>query len=542
VPISEDEKQVFYAFGTYDIRHGSHGGNFRRAIDTTDWTQIYPLGYLPMINPRIADQSLNTGVRGQLASWFYDLSTGYGHNKFDFFVNHSLNASMGPTSPTSFYYGSLADRLFTTNLDLSRPFNIGLAGPVNVAAGAEYRREGYQVFAGDPASYIDGGSLNQFGTAHATPGAQVFPGFRPSNAVDVSRSSSAIYVDTEGDVLPKLRLGLAGRYEHFSDFGNTQNGKITARYTPFHSVILRAAASTGFRAPALGQSWFSSVATNFIRNPSTGTVDPFEVWTAPVSSPIAVALGAKPLWPETSRNMSAGIVWSPVSNLEATFDFFHIDIKHRIVLSGNFNQAQVQPLLQPFGASGARFFTNAIDTRTNGYDLVVNSNQHALFAGRLDLSAAYSNNKTDILRIADTPPQLTGLGAVLFDRGEQRRTTCGQPRDNIRASESYTQSAFNVTLRQSRYGEFCSATIAPIDDQTYAAKWLADLDLSYSWGRYVFGIGAENLFDTFPDRNLRAGIPSGSAQVVGAGVLQYPNNSPFGFNGRFVYTRVDVRF
>ena len=542
VPISEDNKQIFYAFGTWDQRHGSHGGNFRRALDATDWVQIYPEGYLPLIEPRISDQSLNTGVRGELASWFYDASAGYGRNKFDFYVRHSLNASLGPTSPTSFYSGSLGDRLFTGNVDVSRPFNIGLAGPVNVAAGVEYRREGYQVFAGEPASYIDGGSLNQFGTAHATPGAQVFPGFRPSNAVDASRNSSAFYVDTEGDVLRKLRVGLAGRYENFSDFGGTQNGKVTVRYRPIHSLILRGAASTGFRAPALGQSWFSSVATNFIRNPVTNIVEPFEVWTAPVSSGIAVALGAKPLRPETSRNMSAGVVWSPFSNLEATFDFFHIDIKHRIVLSGNFNQAQVQPLLQPFGASGARFFTNAIDTKTNGYDLVLNSNQHALFSGRLDLSAAYSNNKTEILRIADTPPQLTGLGAVLFDRGEQRRTECGQPRDNLRAVESYTQSALSLTLRESRYGEFCSATINPVDDQTYGAKWLTDLDLSYAWGRYVFGIGAENLFDQFPDRNLKAGIPSGSAQVGSAGVFQYPINSPFGFNGRFVYTRVDIRF
>jgi iron complex outermembrane recepter protein len=211
------------------------------------------------------------------------------------------------------------------------------------------------------------------------------------------------------------------------------------------------------------------------------------------------------------------------------------------VLSGNFNQPQVQPLLAPFGASGARFFTNAIDTRTNGYDLVIN-HQRPLFSGRIDLSAAYSNNKTDIVHIADTPPQLTGLGAVLFDRGEQRRVQCGQPRDNTRVMESYNRGSWNATLRQSRYGEFCSATINPVDDQTYGAKWLADIDLSYTFGRYVFGIGAENLFDTFPDKNLKAGIPSGSAQVGSAGVFQYPINSPFGFNGRFVYSRVEIRF
>jgi iron complex outermembrane recepter protein len=542
LPVSDDGKHILYGFATYDLRHGSHGGNFRRAIDATDWPQIYPMGYLPLIEPRIADQAVNGGIRGQLGGWFYDLDTGYGHNKFDFYVRHSLNASLGPTNnQTSFYAGSLADRLYTTNLDLSRAFNVGLHGPLNVAAGVEYRNEGYQVMAGEPASYIDGGSLNQFGTAHAAPGAQVFPGFRPSNEVDTSRNSKAVYADLEGDLLDQLRLGVAGRYENFSDFGSTTNGKVTVRYTPMRPLILRAAASTGFRAPALGQSWFSSVATNFIRNPVTNNVEPFEVWTAPVSSPIAVALGAQPLRPETSRNLSAGFVLQPLSNLEFTADYFHIDIKHRIVLSGNFNQPQVQPLLAPFGASGARFFTNAIDTRTNGYDLVLNHNR-SLMSGRLDLSAAYTNNKTDITHIDPTPSQLTGLGAVLFDRGEQRRTECGQPKDNVRLLEGYSQGPLNVTLRESRYGDYCSATIVPVDDQVYGAKWLADLDFSYQWGRYLFGVGVENLFDTFPDKNLRAGTPSGSAQVGGAGVFQYPGNSPFGMNGRFVYSRVTMRF
>jgi iron complex outermembrane receptor protein len=108
--------------------------------------------------------------------------------------------------------------------------------------------------------------------------------------------------------------------------------------------------------------------------------------------------------------------------------------------------------------------------------------------------------------------------------------------------ESYSQGPWNLTSRQSRYGDFCSATIAVIDDQVYSAKWLTDLDLSYRFGKYTFGVGAENLFDQFPDKNLRAGTPSGSAQVGGAGVFLYPNNSPFGFNGRFVYTRVGVTF
>jgi iron complex outermembrane recepter protein len=543
LPISEDGKHVFYSFSTYDLRHGSHGGNFRRAIDTTDWPQIYPLGFLPLIEPRIQDYALNAGVRGELAKWFYDAGAGYGRNRFDFYVTHSLNVSLGPAIPpnqTSFYAGSLGNKQYRVNLDLSRGFNAGLAGPLNVAAGVEYRRDGYQVVAGEPASYVDGGSLNQFGTGRGTPGSQVFPGFRPDNAVDVSRNNKAVYVDTEGDVLPRLRIGIAGRYEDYSDFGNTTNGKLTLRYTPARPFIVRAAASTGFRAPSLGQSYFSAVSTNFLRDAS-GNVVPFQVWTAPVNSPIAKALGAEPLRPETSRNYSGGVVWQPASNLEMTADVFRIDIKHRIVLSGNFTQPQVQPLLAPFGANSARFFTNAIDTRTNGYDLVVN-HQRPFLAGRVDLSAAYSNNKTDIVNVAPTPPQLTGLGAVLFDHLQTRTVTCGQPRDNARLMESYNQGGWNLTARQSRYGEYCSINNAEKDDQVYPAAWLADLEVSYKWSRYTFAVGAENLFDTFPGRNLNAGIANGSEQVGSAGVFLYPRNSPFGMNGRFVYTRLAYTF
>ncbi|HEV8659202.1 MAG TPA: TonB-dependent receptor [Thermoanaerobaculia bacterium] len=543
LPFTEDGKQILYAFGTWGLRHGSHGGNYRRAIDATDWPQIYPLGFLPLIEPRIVDQALNGGVRGEMAKWFYDVSAGYGRNKYNYFVRHSLNVSLGPDIPpnqTSFYAGSMADRQYTLNFDVSRGFNVGLAGPLNIAAGAEYRRDGYQIGAGEPNSYIDGGHANQFG-GKAVPGSQVFPGFRPANEVDVSRNSRAFYVDTEGDVLSQLRVGLAGRYEHFSDFGSTTNGKVTLRYAPVKPLIFRAAASTGFRAPSLTQSWFSTVSTNFLRDPVSGVVVPFEVGTYPVASPVAVALGATPLRPETSRNYSGGAVWQPMSNLEMTADFFHIDIKHRIVLTGNFNQPQVQPLLAPFGTSSARFFSNAIDTRTNGYDLVIN-HQRPLLGGRIDLSGAYSNNKTKIVSFAPTPPQLTGLGAVLYDHREQRTTECGQPRDNARLMQSYSQGAWNITARQSRYGEFCSLSTLPKDDQTHKATWLTDLELSYGWSRYTFAIGAENLFDAFPTMNRGAGTPSASEQVGSAGVFAYPRNSPFGMNGRFVYSRVAVRF
>ena len=551
LPLTDDGKQRFYAFGGYSLRHGSHGGNYRRAIDANNWRQIYPLGFLPLIEPRVADTALTAGARGQLAGWYYDLSAGYGRNKYEFFVTDSLNASLGPTIPpnqTRFYAGKLGDRQITANLDLSRQYSVGLAGPLNVAVGAEFRRDSFEQHAGEPNSYIHGGSPNQAG-GRAAAGAQVFPGFQPSNEVDVSRNSKAIYADLEGDVHARFRVGIAGRYEDFSDFGSTANGKITARFTPMKQLILRAAASTGFRAPSLNQGFWSAISTNFIPN-SQGVVEAVQVGTFRVNAPIARALGATDLKPEESRNVSAGVVWQPLPNLELTADYFHIDIEDRIVYSGNFNQDALKPILEPFGVGGVRFLTNAIDTETNGYDLVANY-QRPLLGGRIDLSAAYSNNKTEVVHVEPTPGPLQSFGQTLFDRQERRRFECAQPQDNTRLMQSWNRSGWNVTARESRYGDYCSLTLSAIDDQTYEAEWVADAEVSYRWNQYTFAVGAENLLDTFPDRNRiwRTGtgpgttVPGVLAQQSGAGgTNSYPINSAFGMNGRFVYTRITYRF
>jgi iron complex outermembrane recepter protein len=549
LPLTADGKQIFYAFGGYSVRHGSHGGNYRRAIDANNWREIYPNGFLPLIEPRVADTAMTFGGRGQLASWYYDLSAGYGRNKFAFYITNTLNASLGPTqNQTRFYAGTLGDEQVTANLDLSKQYQVGLAGPLNVAVGAEYRKDSFDQHAGEPNSYIHGGHVNQNG-GRAAAGAQVFPGFQPSNEIDVSRNSKAIYADLEGDLHDKFRLGVAGRYENFSDFGSTTNGKITARYSPVEHLIFRASASTGFRAPSLNQGYWSAISTNFLLN-SQGTIEAVQVGTFRVNAPIARALGATDLKPEESRNLSGGLVWQPLANLEVTADYFHINIDDRIVYSGNFNQDQLKPILEPFGVGGVRFLTNAIDTETRGYDLVANY-QHPLLGGRIDLSAAYSSNETEVTHVEPTPGPLEAFGQTLFDRQERRRFECAQPRDNVRLMQSWNHGGWNVTAREARYGEYCSLTLNPLDDQMYAAEWVADAELSYRWNQYTFGIGAENILDNFPDRNLlwRDGtgpgtnVPGVLAQQAGAGgTNSYPINSAFGMNGRFIYTRITYRF
>ncbi|HET9316803.1 MAG TPA: TonB-dependent receptor, partial [Vicinamibacteria bacterium] len=390
LPLGTGDGATLYAFGGASRRDGSHGGFYRRALDARNWPQIYPDGFLPTIQPDVVDASGTVGVRGVVAtSWFYDVSAEYGRNQFDFNVVNSLNTSLGPDhAQREFDSGGLGFDQLVANVDVTRAVHAGLSGPINIAFGGELRRESFEIRAGEPGSYVDGGVPDQFG-GRAPAGVQVFPGFRPSNAVDASRDSVAGYLDLEADVHRKVRLGLAGRVEHYSDFGDTADGKVTLRFAPIKQLVLRGAASTGFRAPSLAQSHFSTVSTNFIT--VNGVVTPVEVGTFAVDSPVARALGATDLKPEESVNFSAGLVWSPASAFDLAVDFYRIDIDDRIVFSGNFTGPRIQPIIEPFGASGARFFTNAIDTRTRGVDVTATYRQP-----HLTLQAAYNRNDIDL--------------------------------------------------------------------------------------------------------------------------------------------------
>lgn len=530
MPVGASGSTSFYTFGGASRREGSHGGFFRRANENRNLPSIYPNGFLPLIEPEVTDISAAFGLRGARGDWFWDVSTEYGDNEFQFNVTDSLNVSMGPTTPTEFDAGALGFDQWVTNLDLSRAFGIGLAGPLNVAFGLEFRREGYQITAGEPASYIDGGFPDQFG-GKAPAGAQVFPGFRPSNEVDVHRDSYAAYVDLEGDLLEALRVGIAVRYEDYEDFGDTSDYKLTARFQPVPSFVVRGAVSTGFRAPSLGQSYFSTVSTNFLA--VNGVLQPFEVGTFPVGGPVARALGATDLRPEESEHRSLGLVWSPTPSFEAGIDFYRVDIEDRVVLSGNFTGAQVAAILAPFNVTGARFFTNAIDTKTEGYDVTASWGTRLGSDSTLRLSAGYNATENEVVRVAPTPPQLAGLQEVLFDAIERRRVECGQPEDSLRLAADWERGNLFTTVRESRYGDYCLVD-RQVVDQSFEAEWLTDLEIGYEFPSFTLAIGAQNLFDTFPDRNLE---PNSNL-----GIFTYPSHSPFGMNGRFVYTRVSYRF
>jgi iron complex outermembrane receptor protein len=540
-PVADATEVYFFGGGT--IRSGESAGFWRRANDDRTVRAIFPNGFLPLIGTKISDFSGVAGVRGDKAGWRWDLSADYGRNLFHFDVLNSANVTLGANSPTEFYAGTLKSDQFAANLDVARSFELGLASPLNVAVGGEFRRDGYHITEGEPDSYRDGGVRILDGPnagAQGAPGAQVFPGFRPGDATDQSRNSVAGYVDLEAQVVQKVLLGVAARVENYNDFGSTTDGKVTARFEPVTGFAVRGSISTGFKAPSLGQSFFSATSTNFING------IPFENRTFPVSSDVARALGARPLTAEQSKNYSVGVALNPVKNLAITADYYQILIDDRIVFSGNFNQPAVVTFLTNAGfpgVSGARFFTNAIDTRTLGVDIVANYGFAIGASSTLRLTGGYNYNVNRVLRVAPTPPALGAFQETLFDRVERARIEVGQPRNNVYLSGVFNYQDLGFTVRTQRFGHVTSFGTPPNGslDQTFSPKWITDVNASYTFGgRFTFAAGVDNVFDVYPDPNNQ-----GNATTAGNnnfGIFPYNQISPFGFNGAFYYGRLTLGF
>ena len=381
VPLNAAETRFLYAFGGYSRREANSAGllppRARRAQLAADLSARLPAGDRADGRRRAPARSASAAC---VSSWNYDASGQYGHNSFAFTIGDTLNVSLGPTIPpnkTEFDAGSAGAEPVRRQRRRQPAVPVGgLAGPLNVAFGAEYRRENYQIHAGEPDSYGDGGVPNQFG-GRAAIGAQVFPGFRPSNEVDASRNSVAGYVDVEGDVIEWLRLGVAGRAEHYSDFGSTVDGKLTARVQPDPRFVVRGSVSTGFRAPSLGQSFFSSTATNFVNlgpGPGAGRV-------ADAAGRLGAGAGPRRRSRSSRRTRCTperrrgGHARSRRSTSPSTTTASPSTIASSCPATSP--RRAIAALLAPFGANSARFFTNAIDTRTNGVDVTANYQRRA---------------------------------------------------------------------------------------------------------------------------------------------------------------------
>ena len=542
-----------YSFGGLGHRRGEGAGFFRRPLDDRTVRALYPEGFLPLIQSRIWDGSTSAGARGTVGGFRWDLSTVYGQNSFNFNIANSNNVTLGAQSPREFDSGTLGFRQSTSNLDLQREFRVGpaLAGervPIRVATGAEFRRDNYTIDPGDPDSYRDGGVRILDGPARgglAAVGAQVFPGFRPTDRTDASRNATSLYLDLETELTRRVLLTGAVRYEDYSDFGDQTTWRVATRVSPVPQVNFRASLSTGFRAPSLQQNFFSSTATNFI-----GGL-PFDVRTFPVGSREAQVLGAVPLRPETSENYSYGVALEPFRNFSVSADWYGIDIADRIVFSENFTGADIQRLFEQSGlrgVTGGRFFTNAIDTRTRGLDVIANYGLTLGDRGTLRLTGGYNRNRNRVTRVIATPPQLGNRGEALFGRAERGRIEVGQPRDNVLLSALYDWRRLGVTLRTQRFGEVTSVNPLSANpatqarDQVFGAKWVSDVSLNARLAnRATLTIGADNVFDVYPDQNDQLGNPRANfAGNSNFGIFPYSGLTPFGFNGRFVYTRVTL--
>ncbi len=573
LPLNDRGTTELYSFGGYSFRKGTGNGYRRCAVDCASlggrsWPEIYPFGYLPEFAPNVTDYSMAGGIRTATAGWSIDLGAAYGFNRFDYDVRNTLNVSLGPcldpanpcspgpdsipatgdeiANKTAFFAGRLQRDELTVGVNAVKTMTLGLPQPVNVAIGAAFRREGYQISRGELASYIDGNHAAP-GGGDARPYSQVFPGFRPQDESDTHRTNVGAYVDLETNLTPKFLTDVAARFENYSDFGSLVTGKLALKLQPSPRILFRAAGSTGFRAPGLGQSHFSHVSTNVI-----GGV-PTDVFTAPVDAPAARLFGSKPLREETSVNLSGGLAFSPNDNVTFTLDVFQIKINHRILLSATFDDSVTQALLAANGfanISGIQYFTNGIDTRTRGIDLT-GSLRMAAGQGTVDWTAAVNYTKNKILRTDPLPAALDTTGAstetgiidsvtyigITEERPDWRGTLTGE----------YNLGRVHALVRGSYYGKFSSAQPGYCDlcRDGYGAKALFDAEIGYRFASIDLALGVRNLFDTYPDQpkslTIVDGVNTAKDYNNNFGVFPWAAASPFGYNGRYLYARAEMR-
>lgn len=537
-----DNGYEIYGFGGYQRRDAESAATPRTFNNANNDPAVYPDGFLPLIAPTVDDYTLGGGIKGQVAGFDMDLNLVYGSNKVAYRVEDSINGSLVPNSPTSFDAGGLEYNQFVLGLDFVRQYEVGLFAPLNVAFGAEARRENFEIFAGELASY-------QFvpGRPGTGAGSQGFIGFRPSNEVDEDRNSYSLYLDLDAQVSEKLNINGAVRFEDFSDFGTTTTGKIAGRYDFNDSFALRAAASTGFRAPALQQSFFTATGINFLV--ISGVSTPVEVTTFPANDPIAQSLGARPLEPEESTNYSLGFVFQR-GPFELTVDAYQIEITDRIVLSENLlgnptgdpTAVAIFNLLNPPGSSGSvgggRFFINGVDTETKGLDIVGRYRMQDGEDWRLDFTLAANLNTTDVTRVPAIPSGVPIPNPpILFNRINVLTIEEGTPEQKVVFSIDLEDGPIGGTLKVQSFSSVRHpfSNTDPAFDVLTGDKRLVDLEARYNFTDDLqLAVGVNNVLDEYPDFT--------AASINTNGALAFSNYSPFGFNGRFAYARLSYNW
>lgn len=489
---------TFYTAILTNYQDSKNNAYFRTPKDAN--SSLYPNGFLPIIQTKMLDYSLTGGVTQTLndgSSW--DLSQTLGSNDFHYYVNNSMNYSMGTASPTSFDAGSLSNLQSVTNLDYKTQINA-----LKIALGLEYKYGNYKIVAGDRAS-------NVVDTNNT--GSQGFPGFSPQNEVDASRNNYSVYLDLNYNFTEKLLFDGAMRFEDYSDFGSTTNYKLAFSYQLQPSLMLRASGSTGFKAPTLSQSHFTATATTTRAGvlKLTNTLSP--------SDPLAISLGAKALKPELSDHFTTGFVYKPAENLSFSSDYFYTKIKDRIMLSTDIlNTNQLY-----------RYLTNAVNTKTQGVDVRVNYVYALENGANLSFNGAFSYAQTKVLSFNDTA---SGLASSVE---EKNRIENAQPKDNLKLLFNYDLHPLNVALNVNRYGAFKDVYNNQVYD--FKAQWSSDLDISYAVSKKLTcAIGGTNIFNSYPSKWSDVG--SGTT----GSIVPYSSYSPLGYSGAYYYIRAIYEF
>ena len=534
----------FYSTETFSYRNATAGQAYRRPNTNQDVIAIYPQGFTPYYTLKEIDYQALAGAKSVFDNWAWDLSTTYGMNHVGNGAIDSLNASLGPTSPTSFHTFSSDFSQWTNNFDVVRDFSVGLATPLTVSWGLEHRWENFTTVAGDPLAYQNGGyayPANYGGLigTYAQVGAQGAITLIPSDAANLSRNVFAAYFEASTKLTDSWLVDFAGRTEKYSDVSQEVfSGKFSTRYEITDWLALRGTVSNGFRAPSLAQEGFAQTSSQLYVVNGVTQVIPNK--TVPVNSPIATALGAKPLTPETSRDFSVGFSLTPMSNFTFTFDAYDIHLYHRIMETGFLSGTAVNAILAKNGYSPyyVKFFANALNTDTEGFDIVGTYATPIVQVAQQDvdlhLTASYNYNYSRVTALAPTPSQLAGLGFTLYDAQTIGSVTSDLPLDKFILAEDLSWNAFDFNIRETRYGQYSYIVDAPSPNQTFAPNWLFDIEMGYHFNDAImFSIGADNVLNRYPPLTI---IPTTT------GSSPYASDSPYGFYGGYYYARISYKF
>ena len=514
----------------------ARGGVGSDDIPSRNSAAMYPNGFVPFINGDISDRYAILGHRWVVGDWNTDLSQTYGSNEMRYRISNTINASQANKdllgggagrSASLFQAGGFSFSQATTNLDFSRFFDGFLLGS-NVAFGAEYRRENYQIFAGEAGSYVDADGVGFGGNA----GSQGFPGFQPADATNRNRESTALYADVETDVTQQLKVQTAVRAERYSDFGSTTTGKLAASFKANDALLFRTSASTGFRAPSLQQVYFSSTFTDFISG------QPQDVVLAPNGGAIANAAGIPKLKEENSRNFTLGMTLKPSNTLSMTADVYQINIDDRIGLSGRFDANNYPALgasLAALGVGQAQFFVNSIDTKTKGLDLTV-AHKATFGAGKLSSYLALNLSQTDVVNV-HAPASLKGYESVLLSERERLFIEQGGPRTKATIGFDYSRGAWETNLKIIHFGSQTLGTFSGTENGVpnafYEPKTSADLSFTYSINNNTkLTFGGNNIFNVKPTTQNADETDNG---------FKY-DSVQFGLNGASYFGRLWVKF